>query len=232
MTLKFQDGGLLDYFGCDETLYVDKPLKVLVACEYSGRVRDAFTALGHYAMSSDLEPTETPGPHYQGDVRDILGDGWDLLIAHPPCTYLSRAGARWLYPTIGVIDEQRYQKGVDAKNFFMELFNAPIPRVAVENPRPMHVFELPEHTQAIEPYQFGDAYSKRTLLWTRGLPNLRPTDLKTDYKPFLYTNAARILQGQAAKGTAQSKKDRSRTFKGIANAMAAQWGGVVRSGTI
>ena len=137
-------------------------MKVLVACEFSGIVRDAFIDRGHDAMSCDLLPTEKPGPHYQGDVSDILECKWDLMIAHPPCTYLSTAGARFLYPK-GILSEERLQKANQAKEFFMSLYNAGhIPKIAIENPVPSTVIGLPPYSQVIQPYHFGDLVQKKT----------------------------------------------------------------------
>ena len=136
-------------------------MRVLVACEVSGVVRDAFIERAHAAVSCDLLPTEQPGPHIQGDVLEILDDGWDLMIAHPPCTFLSRAGARWLYPK-GELNDARYCKLLEGREFFMELLNAPIPKKAVENPTPFKIAKLPEATQIIQPFMFGQPYSKRT----------------------------------------------------------------------
>lgn len=200
-------------------------MRVLVACEYSGVVREAFRALGHDAMSCDFRETEIPGPHYLGDVRDVLDDGWDLLIAHPPCTYLSKASARWLYTSPGVIDEARFAKGMEAKEFFMSMLNAPIPRIAIENPTPLRAFELPKHTQVIQPYEYGHPFSKRTLLWLKGLPKLEPTDVLTEFGPYLPSNTGGARRGQKSTYTnIMTNKDRSRTFTGIAAAMAQQWG--------
>ena len=160
-------------------------MRVLVACEYSGVVRDAFTARGHHAVSCDIRDSESPGHHYKGDVRDILHDGWDLLIAHPPCTFLSKASARWLYTSPGVIDQGRYAKGLDAKAFFMEMLNAP-----------------------------------------KGLPDLKPTDVLDKYGVYLPSNTGGAKRGEKATYTnVMTNKDRSRTFTGIADAMAEQWGG-------
>ena len=135
-------------------------MKVLVACEYSGVVRDSFTNLGHDAWSCDILPTETKGNHIQDDVLKHLDKGWDLLIAHPPCTYLSRAGARWLYPKAGQLDQDRYEKGLKGKEFFMALYNAPIKKIAVENPTPFKIFNLPKPTQIVQPYEYGHSFSK------------------------------------------------------------------------
>ena len=204
-------------------------LRVLVACEYSGRVRNAFAKLGHDATSCDLLPTESEGKHYTGNVFDIINDGWDLMIAHPPCTYLSRAGARWLYGG-GKINKKRYEQGLNGKEFFMELLNAPIPQIAIENPTPLKIYELPKHTQAIQPFEYGHEYSKRTLLWLKNLPPLKPTNIKNNYKPYLPSNTGGKKHGQKYSfGTARNATESSRTFEGIANAMAEQWGGKVTS---
>lgn len=143
-----------------------KPLRVLVACEYSGVVRDAFIARGHRAVSCDLIPTESPGPHMVGDVLEVL-DGWDLMIAHPPCTYMAYAGAANWH------DPGRAEKREQAFNFFMALYNAPIPRVCIENPHgyPRKAFRQPD--QEIHPYYFGEPQLKRTCLWLRGLSKLQ-----------------------------------------------------------
>ena len=176
-------------------------MRVLIACEFSGTVRDAFIDRGHEAMSCDILPAETPGPHYLGDVRDILGDGWDLMIAHPPCTYLSRAGERWLYPVAGQIDPARLEKGRQARAFFMDLYHAPI-----------------------QPYEYGHPFSKRTLLWLRGLEPLTPTDVRSDFRPLLPSNTGGAKRGQRATDGARAGATRRRTFVGIAAAMAEQWG--------
>tara|TARA_R100000773_G_C4215320_1_gene114143 strand:+ start:1240 stop:1860 length:621 start_codon:yes stop_codon:yes gene_type:complete len=200
-------------------------MRILVACEYSGIVRDAFIARGQDAISCDILPTERPGPHHLGDVREILHDGWDMLIAFPPCTYISRAGARWLYSSPGVIDQSRFAKGMEAKAFFLELLNAPIPRICVENPTPLKAFDLPPYTQVVQPYQHGHEFSKRTLLWLKGLPELKPTKLMTEFGPYLPSNTGGSRRGQKFTYTKVMKpKDRSRTFQGIADAMASQWG--------
>jgi hypothetical protein len=175
-------------------------------------------------LSCDLLPTDVPGPHHQGDVFEVIGEGWDLMIAHPPCTYLSRAGARWLHKG-GNIDQDRLAQGHEAKAFFMALLNADIPRIAVENPTPLKIFELPEPTQAIQPWQYGHPYSKRTLLWLRNLPDLKPTCIVENHSPFLPSNTGGAKRGQAhSRGTAKNWKEASTTFKGIAEAMATQWG--------
>lgn len=192
-------------------------MKVLVACEYSGVVRDAFIKKGHEAMSCDLLPTEQPGPHYQGDIRDVLNDSWDLMIAHPPCTYLSNAGARFLYPK-GVLNEQRLALGLEAKELFMLLWNANIEKIVIENPTPSSVFGLPKYTQVIQPYQHGHPFQKRTCLWLKGLFPLIPTDIITERQ------SSKVPGNWFNKGGKDRQKNRAKTFQGIADAMAEQWG--------
>ena len=199
-------------------------MRVLIACEYSGAVRDEFIKLGHDAMSCDLLPTDAPGPHYQGDVFDIINDGWDMMIAHPPCTFLSKAGARWLYPTAGNLDQTRFLQGMNAKGFFIKLFNAPIEFICLENPTPLKIFNLPEPSQVIQPFEFGHPYSKRTLLWLKNLPQLRNTKKINNYTPFLPSNTGGAKRNQKhSRGTAKNWKEASTTFEGIAKAMADQW---------
>ena len=198
-------------------------MRVLVACEYSGAVRDEFIKLQHDAMSCDLLPTDVPGPHYQGDVFDIINDGWDLMIAHPPCTYISRAGARWMYQNNNV-NQERLIKALDAKDFFMKLYNADIEKIALENPTPLQILKMPLPSQAIEPFQFGHPFSKRTLLWLKNLPLLKPTNILNQYTPFLPSNTGGAKRGEKThSGTAKNWKESSTTFKGIAKAMADQW---------
>ena len=192
-------------------------MKVLVACEFSGTVRDAFIAKGHDAMSCDLLPTDKPGPHYQGDIFDIIGDGWDLMIAHPPCTYLSNAGARFLYPK-GQLNHERLAKGIEAKEFFMKLYNADINRICIENPIPSRIFGLPEKSQWIQPWQFGHPYTKKTYLWLKGLPKLEPTQITEERQ------SSKIPGNWFNKGGKDRQKNRAVTFQGIADAMAEQWG--------
>lgn len=192
--------------------------RILIGCEFSGRVRDAFIKAGHDAISCDLEPPLSPGPHYQGSVLDILDDGWDLAVFHPPCTYLSVAGAKHLYKEGVIINQERLEKGIEAKAFFLKLLNAPIPRLCVENPRQFKIFEIPPHTQSIQPYEFGDPYSKLTNLWLKNLPLLIPT---TICKQWENTSTAKWFNTGRA-GLSQ-KRCRSITFQGIADAMAEQW---------
>lgn len=195
-------------------------MRVLVACEFTGAVRDAFLAAGHDAMSCDLLPTEVPGPHYEGDVRDILGDGWDVMIAHPPCTYLTNSGVRWLHS-----DQTRWQDMIDGAVFFRELLNAPIPRVAVENPV-MHGYARKivgrRADQVIQPWMFGHMESKGTGLWLRGLPPLIATeDVRAAMDQLPERERARIHYMPPSK---ERWKLRSATYPGIASAMAIQWG--------
>ncbi len=196
-------------------------MKVLVACEYSGRVRDAFLALGHDAMSCDLLPTDAPGPHYQGDVQDVLGQGWDLMIAHPPCTYLASSGLHW-----NKRQPDRAVKTEAALQFVMALLNAPIERIALENPIGCISTRVRKPEQVIQPWQFGDDASKATCLWLKNLPPLKPTKLI----PGRLVNGKRRWANQTDSGqnrlspSADRWKKRSETYQGIAAAMAEQWG--------
>lgn len=196
-------------------------MKVLVACEYSGRVRDAFLRRGHDAMSCDLLPTETPGPHYQGDVRDLLGRDWDLMIAHPPCTYLTSAGARY-WPK-----QQQNQR--EAVEFVKLLFDCGIVRVAIENPVGVLSTLWRKPTQIVHPYYFGDGELKRTCLWLCGLKPLKPTMVLPKPEPTGYCVKANGRRYNYYFHQSKSGHERSRTFVGIAEAMAAQWGGTIGS---
>jgi hypothetical protein len=195
-------------------------MKVLVACEYSGAVRDAFIRAGHNAMSCDLLPTDAPGPHYQGDVTDILKDGWDLMVAHPPCTYLSVSGMHWT--TRGLRDPQLTE---DALAFVRLLMAAPIPRIAIENPVSVISSRIRKPDQIIQPWWFGHDASKKTCLWLKNLPPLKPTDmLPGDAKT---RRANQTASGQNKLPPSKDRwKLRSATYQGIADAMAAQWGGL------
>lgn len=197
----------------------------MVACEYSGRVRDAFIARGHDAISCDLLPTEAPGPHYQGDVRDVLGDGWDLMVAHPPCTFLSVSGLHWN----GRVDG-RAQKTEEALDFVRQLMAAPIKLKCIENPVSCISSRIREPDQIIQPHQFGHDASKATCLWLFGLPHLIPTTAvhprMVDGKPRW---ANQTDSGQNKLSPSDTRwKDRSTTYAGIAAAMADQWGGELR----
>ncbi len=198
-------------------------MKVLVACEYSGTVRDAFIRAGHDAISCDLLPTDAPGPHYQGDVGDVLGDNWDLMVAHPPCTYLSVSGMHWT--TRGLRDPQLT---TDALAFVRLLMNAPIPRIAIENPVSIISSQIAKPDQIIQPWMFGHDASKKTCLWLKGLPSLTPTQTiaprMVNGKP-RYGNQTDSGQNRLAP-SADRWKIRSETYSGIADAMANQWGNV------
>lgn len=183
-------------------------MRVLVACEYSGRVRDAFLALGHDAMSCDLLPSDTPGPHFQGDVRKVLGDGWDLMVAHPPCTDLATSGNAHMAAKIA---DGRVASSLD---FVRLLMNAPIPRIAVENPRSIISSRIRPADQLIHPWQFGHGEQKATCLWLKNLPQLVPTKIVSGREQRLYNLSP----------SADRWKLRSETFPGIAAAMAEQWG--------
>jgi site-specific DNA-cytosine methylase len=181
-------------------------MKVLVACEYSGTVRDAFIRAGHDAMSCDILPTDSAGPHYQGDVRDILGDGWDLMIAHPPCTHLAVSGARWF--------RDKVTEQAEALDFVRLLMNAPIERIAIENPVSIISSKIRKPDQIIQPWQFGHGETKATCLWLKNLPKLTPTN---------------IVEGRDNRihrmpPSPDRWKLRSTTYAGIAQAMADQWG--------
>lgn len=218
-------------------------MRVLIACEYSGRVRDAFLRAGHDAMSCDLLPTDAPGPHYRGDVRDVLGDGWDLVVAHPPCTYLSVSGMHWTKR--GLRDPRLTE---DALDFVRLLIDAPAPRVAVENPVSVISSRIRPPDQIVQPWMFGHDASKATCLWLRGLPKLVPTEV---VEPRLVCCGVELPPGVGKRGCANCNGDkearprwgnqtasgqnrlgpspdrwkiRSETYLGIAAAMASQWG--------
>lgn len=180
-------------------------MRVLVACEFSGIVRDAFAARGHEAMSCDILPSERPGWHYEGDVRDVLDDGWDLMVAHPPCTYLAVSGARWF--------KDRPQQQADALAFVRLLLDAPIPRIALENPISVISSAIRKPDQIIQPWQFGHGETKATCLWLKGLPPLVPTNIVPEREPRVH----RMAPGP------DRWRERSRSFPGIAAAMADQW---------
>jgi len=206
-------------------------MKILIACEFSGIVRDEFLKKGHNAYSCDILSCESEyytksDRHYKCDVMDILDDNWDMMIAHPPCTYLSNAGARHLYPN-KKLNMDRYKKGLEGKRFFMNLYNAKIPRICVENPISSKVFEMPPHSQQIQPYEYGHPYSKATRLWLKNLPLLQPTDIVEKKGTYIHSGASRYKHTNKNKGRwfAMTSKDRSKFWTGIAKAMADQWGG-------
>ena len=181
-------------------------MRVLIACEFSGVVRDAFTVLGHDAWSCDVLPSETNGQHYQGDVRDFLDAGWDLLIAHPPCQHMAVSGARWFKDKK---DEQAHGLG-----FVMQLAAAPVDRIAIENPISILSSRWRKPDQIIQPWQFGHGETKATCLWLKGLPRLKSTEVVDGREARVHKMAP----------SPDRWKERSRTFAGIAKAMADQWG--------
>ena len=201
-------------------------MKILIACEESQTVTKAFRLKGHESFSCDIQECSGGHPewHIMGDaLKESYSGKYDMMIAHPPCTYMSRAGARWMYEG-GKINNERLLKAMDAKYFFISLMQAPINQIVIENPTPLKIVGLPEHDQAIEPYYFGDPYSKKTLLWLKNLPPLMSTCF-TDYQPFLPSNTGGKKRGQKSSvGVSKSQKESSKTFQGIAKAMANQWG--------
>lgn len=208
-------------------------MRVLVACEYSGTTRSAFERLGWDAWSCDMLPTETPGNHYQGDVTDILGNDWDLLIAHPPCTYLTYAGMRQWY------DDGRAMKRIEAAKFFMQMYEAPVPHICVENPQGIMTKLFREPDMTVHPYYFGEPEMKRTCFWLKNLPVLQ-YQLEDDlFAERTATDKPEPTQIQICKKTGRKKNrywtdnmlagrfktghEKSKSFPSIANAMAEQW---------
>ena len=219
-------------------------MKILVACEESQAVTIELRKLGHEAFSCDIIKCSGGHPewHIMQDVLPLLNgrcsfktmdgiehsiDGkWDMIIAHPPCTYMSKAGACRMYPKAGEIDRERLIKARKAKAFFMEFYNANCDRIAIENPTPLRVVQLPKESQVIQPWQFGEPYSKRTLLWLKGLPNLKETKVMKNFSPWMPSNTGGFSRGKGgARGEAHDPITASKTFPGIAKAMAEQWGG-------
>ena len=198
-------------------------MKVLIACEESGTVREAFRNKGHDAWSCDILPTRIKGNHIEDDVLKYLDEDWDIIIAHPPCTYLTNAAACRLYPSKGKIDVIRYKKGLEAKEFFLKFYNNKCNKIAIENPISSKVFNLPKYTQEIQPYEFGHPVSKKTRLWLKGLPKLIPTNIVKKESTFLPSNTSKT-KGTGVNSGKPRGIDRSKTFEGIANAMANQWG--------
>ena len=225
------------------TKYDFRRKKILVACEESQAVTVAFRRLGHEAYSCDITPCSGNHPewHIMGDCLPLLNgrckfetmngesheiEGkWDIIIAHPPCTYLTKASACRLYKTAGAIDPERMQKAVSARLFFQRFLDADCDRVCIENPTPLKVRCLPPPTQVIQPYEYGHPYSKRTCLWLRGLPHLVPTDIQETCSPWMPSNTGKFARGGGgARGHVHNSKEASKTFAGIAAAMAEQWG--------
>jgi len=192
-------------------------MRVLVACEYSGTVRDAFIALGHDAMSCDILPTEAPGPHYQGDVRDILGDAWDIVVAFPPCTDICVSGAKHFAAKLA---DGRQQAGID---FFMIFANCSAPRVAIENPIGIMSSIWRKPDQIIQPFHHGHEARKSTCLWLKNLPKLIPTNIVSQGEIHVTKGGNRLPKWYNLPPSADRWKIRSATFKGIAEAMADQW---------
>lgn len=217
-------------------------MKVLIACEESQRVCTAFREKGHEAYSCDIVECSGGHPewHIKEDVLNILNpkeyfnrygivfntcdgephfieDKWDLIIAHPPCTYLSNAGARHLYPK-GILNEDRLKKGLEAKSFFMAFFDADCDKICIENPIPSKIYELPKYSQSVQPYEHGHPYKKRTCFWLKNLPLLEPTNIVE------VRESTKIAGNWFNKGGKDRQKNRAKTFPGIAKAMAEQWG--------
>ena len=221
-------------------------MKILVACEESQAVTKELRRLGHEAYSCDIIECSGGHPewHIMGDALKVLNGKclfgtqddsiheidtrWDMIIAFPPCTYMSNAGACRMFPQKGQIDPERFAKAMEAKAFFMAFYNADCDRISIENPVPLTVVGLPEKTQVIQPYEFGHPYTKKTYLWLKGLPALTPTNIVEPVGPYVCGNAE-IWKKQAAKGKVHGKeksaKHRSKTFPGVAKAMAEQWAG-------
>lgn len=198
-------------------------MRVLIACEYSGAVRDEFIKLGHDAMSCDLLPTDVPGPHYQGDVFDIINDGWDLMIAFPPCTHLALSGSQWF------AEKQKDGRQDEALQFVRDLMNADIPKIAIENPIGIISSRIRKYDQIIQPYMFGDPFQKSTCLWLNNLPKLIPTNIveKGEFIEWISKKGKKKRQAMWYYDALVSKEEtwklRSKTFPGIAKAMADQW---------
>lgn len=209
-------------------------MRILVACEESQAVTIELRRLGHEAYSCDIVPCSGGHPewHLQVDALELLKMKWDMIIAHPPCTYLTNAGARHLWKG-HQLNQERYQKGVEAKKFFMAFLNADCPRIAVENPMPSRVFELPKYTQTIQPYEYGHPYTKKTCLWLKGLPVLVPADVVEPVATWCPSGSYSGKHGDKHRGmfTTDRAKNRSKTFPGIAKAMAEQWAGPVKEDT-
>lgn len=207
-------------------------MRVLVACEESQAVTIELRRLGHEAYSCDIEPCSGGHPewHLQVDVLEMLKMRWDMIIAFPPCTYMTKAGAVRMRVK-GEIVQERYEKAMKAKEFFMRFYNADCPKIAIENPTPMKLVGLPAYDQVIQPYDFGHPYSKRTCLWLKGLPPLFSTEIMEKYEPYV-NGGSKNAHGndREFKGRERDSKMRSKTFTGIARAMAEQWAGECGTG--
>ena len=195
-------------------------MKILVACEESQAVTIELRRLGHEAYSCDLEPCSGGHPewHLRVDALEMLKIKWDMILAFPPCTYLSNAGAKHLFPG-GELSQERYQKGLAAKEFFLRFLEADCPKIAVENPVSSRIYDMPPHSQEIQPWQFGHPVQKKTRLWLRGLPQLKPTNV-VDYNCGCHEAGTWFMRGGK-----ERQKNRAKTFPGIARAMSEQWAG-------
>ena len=191
-------------------------MRVLVACEFSGLVRDAFIERGHDAVSCDILPTEQPGPHIQGDVLEILDDGWDLMIAHPPCTHLAVSGARWFKDKV---EEQK-----EALDFVRALLDAPIPHIALENPVSVISTQIRKPDQIVQPYWFGDEATKTTCLWLKNLPLLEPSNMVGKGERHITKSGRSLPKWYNLPPSPDRAKIRGTTFPGFAKAMSVQWG--------
>lgn len=203
-------------------------MRILIACEESQAVCKEMRRLGHEAYSCDIIPCSGGHPewHIICDARELLKMRWDMIIVHPPCTYLTNASAVRMRVN-GEIQEERYEKAMEAREFFLEFWNADCPRIAIENPTPMKLVQLPEYTQAIQPYWFGHPYSKRTCLWLKNLPPLVPTEMLDHHEPYV-NGGCKDAHGNYRRFQGRKERDprtRSKTFPGIARAMAEQWAG-------
>ncbi len=201
---------------------------MLIACEESQAVCVEMRRLGHEAYSCDLQPCSGGHPewHLQCDALELLKMRWDLIIAHPPCTYMANSGSVRMRVG-GVIQTDRFEKAMKAREFFMRFYECDCPRVAIENPTPMKLIGLPQYDQVIQPYEYGHPYSKRTCLWLKGLPPLMPTDLMAFHEPYV-NGGCKDAHGNYRRFQGRKERDaktRSKTFIGIARAMAEQWAG-------
>lgn len=206
-------------------------MKILVACEESQRVCNAFRKKGHEAWSCDIIPTSGDHPewHIQGDVIEQLNNKWDMIIAFPPCTYFTTAGACRMYQKdecgISHLNLDRYKKMLKMRDLFYAIYNAQCDKIVIENPTPMKIAELPPHSQVIQPWQYGEPWTKRTLLWVKGVPLLKPTDIVEPIMgSWVSSGSDYRRKGKGNVFGKSSAKDRSKTFQGVADAMAEQWG--------
>ena len=203
-------------------------MRILVACEESQAVTKELRRLGHEAYSCDIIECSGGHPewHLQVDALELLKMKWDMIIAFPPCTYMANSGAVRMRVK-GQIQPERFEKAMEAKKFFMQLYNADCPKIAIENPNPMKIIGLPQYNQVIQPYQFGHPYSKRTCLWLKGLPPLIPTEIIENHEPYV-NGGCKDAHGNYKRFQGREERDaktRAKTFPGVARAMAEQWAG-------